>query len=302
MFQHLLSFRKSVSTPSLFFLLTGLFFLSSAATHAQTVSIPQNLASVSPMNPLAPSFPPSPYEPAINQSQEQPQQVDPLDSPYPIPWSWIMDTQEEFSQKNASGFRYYRSPSLISPDGKYAAYTRLQMQVEPELFRSRVTSVLFLEDLSTGDLQVIQADSPLAKHLLEVGEAQDEAEELMGAISILMPVSWSANGDRLLARQFEGFFSTSDASDYAVIWNRQTNQMTTLSPNETEAEYNQAVLLGWNQEEPEQVLFQAGLLGEEDWSVWSVALNGQTALARQNHPITYGQMVSHSWTGSQALK
>lgn len=247
-------------------------------------------------------------QPANPQSQPQfdppTTAEDPLNSAYPIPWNWVLQTQEEFTKKGGSGLRYYRTPALVSPDGQYAAYTRIQMQVEAELYRSRVTSIVFLENLQTGQLQVIRASSPIAGHLS--GTAGDE--EMAGIISILMPISWSANGELLLSRQFEGFLSTSDATDYAVIWERPSNRSFTLSPER--ADYTTAILLGWSRNEPERVLFRAGILGEEQWLNWSVALNGQTALAEdatsltasQNNAIIYGQMLTRTWTGVQELK
>ena len=210
---------------------------------------------------------------------------DPLNSPHPIPWNWIMNTHAEFSTQGRSGLRYYRTPSLISPDGQYAAYSRIQMQVEPELFRSRVTSVMFIENLPTGDLQTITPSSPLASDL---DNGNEEVQQL-GKIAILIPISWSEEGDRLLLRQFEGFFNTSDASDYAVIWQRRNNTTINLTPSRVA--YTNAILLGWSQTDPEQVLFRAGILGEEEWPVWSVDLQGQTVLASQDKPIIYGRRV-----------
>jgi len=221
-------------------------------------------------------------------------QIDPLDSPHPIPWSWVLASHAEISTSNSSGTRYYRSPSLVSPDGQYAAYSRIQMQGQPELYRSRVTSVMFVENLHTGDLRTITASSPLAGNPL-VG---NEEADLPGTISILIPVSWSKSGDRLLARQFEGLFSTSDASDYAVIWDRQQNLTSTITPGRIQ--YSSAVLLGWSQTNPNQVLFRAGEMGDERWPVWAVDLGGQTILAHQDQPIIYGQVVNQVWAGPQA--
>lgn len=272
--------------------LTGLPLMSIPSAQAEADKVPQNSVQAAFPNTVQP--PKSLSEPSSS-IPEPVTQVDPIDSPYPVPWNWIIKTQAEFSEKGSTGLRYYRSPSLISPDGKYAAYTRVQMQVEPELFRSRVSSVMFLENLQTGALQVIRADSPMADHLLQANE-----EDSPGTISILMPVSWSASGNRLLCRQFEGFLSTSDASDYAVVWDRQTDTTSTISPNQVD--YTNAVLLGWDHNDPEQVLFRAGIIGEEDWSVWTVALNGQTALAKENESVVYGQMRSQSWTGDQVIR
>ena len=221
--------------------------------------------------------------------------IDPLDSPHPVPWNWVMDTYTNLSSTRGFGLRYYRSPSLISPDGRYAAYSRIKMRSEADLFRSRVTSVMFLEDLQTGDLTTITASSPLADNPLDY----NEAAHMPGAISILIPVSWSQDGDRILSRQFEGIFSTSEASDYAVIWNRNHNSTTTIAPEQVN--YTNAVLLGWSQTDPEQVLFRAGNLGEENWPIWAVNPYGHTVMASEDEPMVYGTLVNHVWTGPQGF-
>lgn len=292
MFKCLFSAQRCLSAPV--WICLGLLLASHPPVQAKTETMAQVMVTTSPTAAVKESLPLSMPDSNPTLPASDPLE-DPLESPYPVPWKWIVATQAEFSQKGRTGLRYYRSPSLISPDGQYAVYTRIQLQAEPELFRSRVTSVMFLENLHTGQLQIVRASSPLADHLLEV----EKGKEPPGAIAILMPVSWSASGDRLLARQMEGFFSTSDVSDYAVVWERQTNRTTTLSP--TEIECTSAVLLGWNHLNPEQVLFRAGVLGDEDWPVWSVSLNGQTALATEASAIAYGQKVVYSWTGAQAL-
>jgi hypothetical protein len=166
------------------------------------------------------------------------------------------------------------------------------MQVEPEYFRSYVTSVLFLENLRTGDLQAITPASPLADNpFLQTGV------DLAGRISIVIPVSWSEKGDRLLAREFESLFGSDLASDYAVVVDRQRNRVKTLAP--TKVEYTNAILLGWSQLQPEQVLFRAGCMGDEHWQQWTVDLNGQTLLAKGDRPLTYGQAIHSIWTGPQ---
>lgn len=224
-----------------------------------------------------------------------PDQIDPLDSPHPIPWNWIMETQDEVSASKGAGVRFYRTPSLVSPDGQYAAYTRVQIQVQPQMYRSRVTSVMFVENLSTGSLRVVNASSPLADNPLKKNELGDKP----GVISVMVPVSWSQNGDRLLARQFEGFFNTSDASDYAVVWDRSQNYARTIAPNRIK--FNNAVLLGWSQTNPDRVLFRAGELGDEQPPLWAVNFGGQTILAaKQDQPIVFGRSVAQNWAGPQA--
>jgi len=221
-------------------------------------------------------------------------QTDPIDSPHPIPWNWVLATHAEISASQKSGLRYYRSPSLISPDGQYAAYTRIQMQGEPELYRSQVTSVMFVENLNTGDLRTIKGSSPFSDNPLST----DPEADMLGTISILMPVSWSPSSDRLLARQFEGIFSTSDASDSAVIWDRKQNGIKTLAPQKID--YSYAVLLGWNKTNTDQILFRTGELGDEYLPVWAVDLNGKTSRAQEQEPITFGQILNQVWAGPQA--
>lgn len=219
---------------------------------------------------------------------------DPLDSPHPVPWNWVLATHAEVTAKGESGIRYYRSKSLVSPDGQYAAYSRIEMEVQPDLYRSRVSSVMFLENLKTGKLQKITASSPLAENSF----TKNEEANMPGTIAILIPVSWSKEGDRLLARQFEGLFSTSDSSDYAVVWDRETNRTSTITPNATD--YTNAVLLGWSRANPEQVLFRAGELGDEKKPLWAVDFNGQTVSASQEQPLIIGQLVNFLWAGPQA--
>ena len=221
-------------------------------------------------------------------------QIDPLDSPHPVPWNWVLATNAQLSASNSFGLRYYRSQPLLSPDGKYAAYSRISMKGQPQLYNSRVTSVMFLENLQTGDLRTITASSPLSDNPLVGSEAGD----MPGTFSILIPVSWSGSSDRLLARQFEGIFNTGDATDYAVIWDRSQNRVTTVAPQGVD--YSNAVLLGWSQIDSDRVLFRAGELGEENWPVLSVDFSGNTALALEDEPIVYGKLVNQVWTGPQA--
>jgi hypothetical protein len=221
-------------------------------------------------------------------------QTDPLESPHPIPWNWVLATHSEICTSQKLGIRYYRSPSLLSPDGQYAAYSRIQMHPEAELYYSKVTSVMFVENLKTGDLRTIKGSSPFADNPLSTVPQED----IPGTISILMPISWSPLSDRLLARQFEGIFSTSDASDYAVIWDRKQNTISTLAPQPID--YSFAVLLGWSQTNTDQILFRTGEMGIEYLPLWTVDLNGKTTRAPEQEPMIFGKIINQVWAGPQS--
>jgi hypothetical protein len=152
-------------------------------------------------------------------------QIDPLNSPHPIPWNWV--TSIVFGSHSVPhSYGYYRTQSLISPDGQYAAYSRIQVQLAAHFSQSRVVSVLFVENLRTGSLRTLMASSPFADNPFMASEASDQA----GTIAILIPIAWSENGDRLLSREFESIFCTDIASDFAVVWDSKTNETKTFAP------------------------------------------------------------------------
>lgn len=281
-------FRKQ---PYLVLLVLLLLIAHNSSAQAQQVNIsveanPSSASSSQPSMEVPEEIAPNMIEIGV--------QIDPLDSPHPVPWNWVLETNAQLSASNSFGLRYYRSQPLLSPDGEYAAYSRISMQGQPELYKSRVTSVMFLENLKTGDLRTITASSPLSDNPLSSSEVGD----MPGTFAILIPVSWTPGSDRLLARQFEGIFNTGDASDYAVIWDRGKNRVTTVVPQGVN--YSNAVLLGWSHIDPDRVLFRAGELGEENWPVLSVDIGGDTALAIEDEPIVYGKLVNQVWTGPQS--
>lgn len=190
---------------------------------------------------------------------------------------------------------YYRSQSLMSPNGEFAAYSRIQMQVQPQYFQSQVSSVLFLENLKTGDLQAITPSSPLADNPFVQGELP-----ILGSISIVVPIAWSATGDQLLAREFESLFGSDLASDYAVMVNLRRKQVSTVAP--AQIQYTNAVLLGWSQTYPEQALFRITNIGDEYGQLCVVDASGETIAIRDDRPVTFGQTVNSVWTGPQAQR
>jgi hypothetical protein len=221
-------------------------------------------------------------------------QLDPLNSPHPIPWNWV--TSIVFSQNSVpNSYGYYRTQSLISPDQQYAAYSRIQVQLGNHFSQSRVVSVLFVENLRTGSLQSLMASSPFADNPFIVSEALDQP----GTIAIVIPIAWSETGDRLLCREFESIFCTDIASDFALVWDSKTNQTQTLAPSDVP--YSNAILMGWSQVMPGQVLFQAGMMGDEaNWGMYAVDDHGRTSFVRGDRPVTYGEIKTHVWAGPQA--
>ncbi|MEH2074032.1 MAG: hypothetical protein V7K57_06515 [Nostoc sp.] len=236
--------------------------------------------------------------------ESQAEQIDPLGSPHPIPWKWITATQEAIGSKGGSGVRHYRSVPVVSPDGKYAVYSRVQLEVKPEMYNSRVTSVLFVQDMQTKKLWVMASTTPVSDPLLKVKAvkaALSEEADTSGKIGVLVPVSWSEKGDRFLARKFEGIFNTGDSTDSAVIWDRQKNHANTVAPISQEEDREKiAVLLGWSKSQPDRVLFRAGELGEENWPLMQVANDGKTiTTTNDDQPITFGKKVTEVWAGPQ---
>ncbi|MGB0562158.1 MAG: hypothetical protein ACPGVO_10185 [Spirulinaceae cyanobacterium] len=266
---------------------------SSSIAASQTQDFPK--AMIPGVTPWQPSTSATPLLDMDSVSADAPPEQhlnDPLNSPHPIPWNWILETYETFKQLPESEPRHYRTANVVSPEGNYAAYSRIQMSTQPDFSGSQITSVMFLEDLHTGDLQTVTASSPVAQNLLPKTQT-----EKAGVFSILIPVSWSQTGDRLLARQFEGLLSTSLASDYAVIWERSTQQTCTCVPEGPD--YSNAIVLGWSATHLDQVLFRVGSLGEDPWLLWRVDPQGKTDLATGDRPLVFGQIQPATWGGAQ---
>ncbi|HIK05774.1 MAG TPA: hypothetical protein IGS40_13860 [Trichormus sp. M33_DOE_039] len=256
--------------------------------------LPNIPTSESDANPEVPVSEPQPEE-ALETS------TDPIGSPHPIPWKWIVSTQEAIGSKGMTGVRYYRSVPVISPDGKYAVYSRVQIEVKPEMYNSKVTSVLFVEDRETKKLRVMASTTTLQDPLVKTQATSAEQTSTDGKIGVLVPVSWSEKSDRFLARRFEGVFNTGDSTDQAVIWDRQKNQANTVAPAQTtEDDEKIAVLLGWSKNEPDHVLFRAGEMGEENWPLVKVAIDGKTgSTTESDQPVTFGDKLTEIWAGPQ---
>ena len=215
------------------------------------------------------------------QSSHPSVECDPLNSPFPVPWAWVMETLTQSPQ--VSRLHYFRSPTLRSPDGRHAAYSRIQLRIgDDPLITSQVSSALFVENLETEDIHAIPIHAPFANNPF----IRDAELESAGTIAIAIPVSWSKAGDRLLIREFESLFSSNLASDFAVIWDGPTQQAYTIAPSGFS--YSYAVLLGWHGDRSDQALFEAGMMGELDARRWAVDCAGRTAAVTSEQPTTFG--------------
>ena len=235
----------------------------------------------------------------LNETQLETQE-DPIASPHPIPWKWILSIQEAISSKGNSGMFYYRSTPVISPDVRYAVYSRIQLLVEPKMNNTRVTSVLFIEDRQKKTLKVLKSTSKIKEPLLKVNTTTADYIP-KGTIEIFVPVSWSKDGCRFLTRQFQGLMNTSDATDSAVIWDKENNSINTIAPSQKEDEHHKmAVLLGWSKAQPTKVMFRAGELGQEEWPLVTVSDNGKTVAAiNADRPVVFGDHNQDIWRVSQ---
>jgi hypothetical protein len=229
------------------------------------------------------------------------EQQDPIGSPHPVPWKWITATQEAVSASTGSGVRYYRSVPVVSPDGRYSIYSRVKLEVQPQMHQSRVSSVLFVEDRQTNHLKVVASTSALVDPLLKGKKVSgDEDSQIPGKIGVLVPVSWSEKGEHFLARKFEGLFNTAHATDQALIWNRKKNHANTVAPSQQNHQYDIAVLLGWSKNTPDNVVFRTGEMGQETWPTVTVANDGKTiATPELDQPTTFGRKTNDVWSGPQ---
>ena len=221
--------------------------------------------------------------------------VDPLNSPHPIPWGWVMATLAASEGLTAPKTCFYRSVALTSPDRQFTAYSRIQMQVQPVQQRSRISSILFVENVQTGTLQAITATSPFAEKPLSLNA--DAPIDLTGTISIVIPIAWSAQGDRLLAREFESILGSDIASDFALLWDNKYHRASTVAPSAIE--YTNAILLGWSQRYPQRALFRAGMMGDKNWGLWAVDNEAETIAVPNDQPKIFGQVASSIWAGPQ---
>lgn len=204
---------------------------------------------------------------------------DPLQSAYPIPWRWVWGIQTQAEQRRRPMRATIQSPVLISPDGRYATFSRVQVLAhQRDYTRTQITSTLYIRRPG-GALPLI---------LRPVG--QPSALE-PGQIWVLVPVSWSADSRQLLVRQVVGRFGSSEITDRALVWDDTGVRL--VSPQAVA--HTHALLLGWSREDPNSILFATYIIGLERPSTWQVALDGLTLATRSPEPVVYGQAQGETW-------
>jgi hypothetical protein len=221
----------------------------------------------------------APQQPALPVPAWVPE--DPLASAYPMPWRWVWGLQTQAQRTRRAIRGTTQSPTLISPDGRYSVFSRVQVVVHRDYTRTQVSSTLHIRRPG-GALPVI---------LRPLGQARVTQP---GQILVLVPVSWSADSGQLLVRQVAGWFGSSEISDSALVWQSDGTGVRTVTPQAVA--HTHSLLLGWSRETPTSILFETRLLGLERPSLWQVGLDGLTLSAREDEPVTYGKPQGEVWT------
>jgi hypothetical protein len=218
------------------------------------------------------------FHPAPMNVSAPAQTQDPLNSAYPIPWAAIWENQTKATQTGKVLTLRYLSGKVTSPDGQQQAHSEINLQLSPELTQSYVSSKLIIADAKGKVLQRI----PSTLHLGD-GKVKETTAIPVGTLSILVPATWSQDGQQLLARQFEAVLGSDVSSDYALVWNRKTQMVKTVTP--TPQNYDTAILLGWSPRNPDRVLFRTTVLGEQQTNLVAVTHDGTTIAFEGNQPL-----------------
>jgi hypothetical protein len=261
------------------FLAASIFFAAGLQGFVQFPALSQSSRTpLSLVQTASSTFHPAP----VNVSASALQNQDPLNSAYPIPWAAIWENQTKATQSGKVLTLKYLSGTVTSPDGQRQAHSEINLQVNPELTQSYVSSNLIIADAKGSVLQRI----PSTMHL--GGERVKETTAIpVGTLSILMPATWSEDGQQLLTRQFEAVLGSDVASDYALVWDKKTQTVKTVTP--TPQNYDTAILLGWSPHNPDRVLFRTTILGEQQTNLVAVVTQDGTTIALESsQPMPMG--------------
>lgn len=224
------------------------------------------------------------------------QAQDPLQSAYPIPWGMIWKNQTQATQSGKVISLRHVSGAIASPDGQRNAHSEISLELHPAVTQSRVVSQLIITDAKGVQIQKIASSMHLGDGMVK----ETSGTGAVGTLSILMPASWSKDGEQLLARQFEAVFGSDVSSDYALVWNRTTQQVKTIAP--VPQDYDTAILLGWSHRNPDQILFRTAILGEQNTALVAVNYDGITVASEGDRALPVSQLMMTAPPSSQAKR
>jgi hypothetical protein len=180
----------------------------------------------------------------------------------------------------------YVSEAIASPDGQLKAHSVLSLELHPAVTQSRIVSHLIITDAKGAEIQRVASSMHLGDGMVK----ETSGASIAGTLSILMPATWSTDGQQLLARQFEAVFGSDVSSDYALVWSRKTQQSKTVAP--VPQDYDTATLLGWSQRNPDQILFRTAILGETHTTLVAVNHNGTTVASEGDQILPLGHLMT----------
>jgi hypothetical protein len=218
-----------------------------------------------------------------------------LNSQYAIPWQAIQQAQDTVTRTGQAQSFQYRTPVSTAPDQQTQAYSELHLTLHPKPSHSFINSQLIIETKT----QTYRFPSTLH---LELAAQSSTSTATPGTFSIIMPAAWSADGQSLLLRQFEGLFGSDMASDYALVW--QSSQSALQSYRPTAIDYDSATLMGWSQNRPGEILFQTRLLGNPTSQLVTVnpKSSGTTLASSSDRPMQVTVQPQPSTVFRQTLK
>jgi hypothetical protein len=208
----------------------------------------------------------------------------------------IWQNQTQATQTGKVITLQYVGSAIASPDGQRKAHSEISLELHPEVTQSRVASHLIITDAKGTEIQKIASSMHLGDGMVK----ETSGTAAVGTLSILMPATWSKDGQQLLARQFEAVFGSDVSSDYALVWNRKTQQVKTVAP--VPQDYDTAILLGWSHRNPDQILFRTAILGEQKTTLVAVNHDGVTVASEGDRVLHLGQSMMTAPPSSQAKR
>ena len=272
-------------------LTSGLQGLMQFPARSQSLETPLSLIQSAPSVPRPAPLQKAPLVAPATQAQ------DPLNSAYPVPWGMIWKNQTQATQTGKVMTLGYVSGAIASPDGQRNAHSEISLELHPDVTQSRVASHLIITNAKGAEVQRIASSMHLGDGMVK----ETSGTAAIGTLSILMPATWSKDGQQLLARQFEAVFGSDVSSDYALVWNRNTQQVKTVAP--APQDYDTAILLGWSHRNPDQILFRTAILGEKNTALVAVNYDGITVASEGDRILPVGQVkMMTAPAGSQARR